>query len=107
MVNDRICFHCYAPLSKKAERNMSTLYEIVELENGDVALQRSDESGEPLLKIKFSEESIFFLSEAKFDVAKAMIEAGLEAVSDIQLEMELQDLQKKDEDIDVLDAVLH
>lgn len=86
---------------------MSTLYEIVELENGDVALQRSDDSGEPLLRIKFSEESSFFLSEAKFDIAKAMIEAGLDAVSDMQLEMELQDMQKADDEAEVRDAVIH
>ncbi len=67
---------------------MSTLYEIVELENGDIALQRADAEGsEPLVLIKFSEESLYFLNEAKFDVAKAMIEAGLEAASDIQEEV--------------------
>lgn len=61
---------------------MSTLYEIIELPNGDVALQRADEKGEPLVSIRFSKESLYFLSESKLDVAKAMIEAGLEAASE-------------------------
>lgn len=64
---------------------MSSLYEIVELSNGDVALRRidSDEGSEPLVCIKFSEESLFFLGEAKLDVARSMIEAGLDNVSEI------------------------
>lgn len=61
-----------------------SFYEIVELMNGDVALQRpDDEKNEPLVTIRFSEESLAFLGEAKFDVAKAMIEAGMEAAGDV------------------------
>ncbi len=69
---------------------MASLYEIVELPNGEIALQRADDSGErhgePLVSIRFSEESLYFLNDAKFDVAKAMIEAGLEVASDIEEE---------------------
>jgi len=43
---------------------MSTLYEIVELANGEIALQRADETGEPLVAIRFSSESLYFLNEA-------------------------------------------
>lgn len=70
---------------------MSTLYEIIELPNGDVALQRADEKGEPLVSIRFSKESLYFLSESKLDVAKAMIEAGLEAASESGEESEQED----------------
>lgn len=63
---------------------MSSFYEIVELANGDVALQHvDDDSQEPLVVIRFSEESLAFLGDAKFNVAKAMIEAGMEAAGDI------------------------
>ncbi|ABD81045.1 hypothetical protein [Saccharophagus degradans] len=67
---------------------MSTLYEIVEMPNGEIALKRADEvdeeSGlEPLVSIRFSEESLYFLNEAKLEVAKAMIEAGLQAAGDL------------------------
>ncbi len=65
---------------------MSTLFEIIELPNGEIALCRADdeESGEPLVSIRFSSESLYFLNDAKIDIAKAMIEAGLEAAGDIQ-----------------------
>ncbi len=61
----------------------SSLFEIVELPNGDVALQRAGDKGEPMVCIRFSQESLYFLREFKFEVAKAMIEAGLEAASEI------------------------
>lgn len=63
---------------------MSTLFEIIELPDGEIALRRADESGEPLVSIRFSKESMFFLDEAKVDIAKVMIEAGLEAAGEIQ-----------------------
>jgi hypothetical protein len=67
---------------------MSSLYEIVELPNGEIALQRTDDAGEkagePLVSIRFSEESLYFLNGAQLDVAKAMIEAGLEVAGDIE-----------------------
>ncbi len=63
---------------------MSSFYEIVELANGDVTLQRSDdESAQPLVTIRFSDESLAFLGEAKFSVAKAMIEAGMDAAGEV------------------------
>jgi len=62
---------------------MSSFYEIQELPNGDVVLQRADETGEPLVRIRFSAESLAFLGEGRFDVAKAMIEAGMDAAGEI------------------------
>lgn len=71
---------------------MSSLFEIVELPNGEIVLQRADDAGEgqgePLVSIRFSEESLYFLSNAKYDVAKAMIEAGLEVASDMDDHLE-------------------
>eukprot|EP01026_Neomeris_dumetosa_P031256 TRINITY_DN24807_c0_g1_i3.p1 TRINITY_DN24807_c0_g1~~TRINITY_DN24807_c0_g1_i3.p1 ORF type:complete len:105 (-),score=18.08 TRINITY_DN24807_c0_g1_i3:48-335(-) len=71
---------------------MSTLFEIVELPDGEIALRRADESGEPLVSIRFSKESLYFLNESKIDIAKAMIEAGLEAAGEIQ---EMKDEEPK------------
>ena len=79
---------------------MSTLFEIIEMPDGEIALRRADESGEPLVSIKFSEESLYFLNEAKIDIAKAMIEAGLEAAGEIQ-EM------KDDEPSPIVDQTIH
>jgi hypothetical protein len=68
---------------------MSSLYEIVELANGDVVLRRiDDESSEPLVQIHFSEESLHYLGESKFAVAKAMIETGMDAASDSEEDSE-------------------
>ncbi len=62
----------------------ASLYEIVELPNGDVVLRRvDDEEGEPLVSIRFSSESLYFLKDKSFEVAKAMIEAGMEVASDL------------------------
>jgi hypothetical protein len=56
----------------------ATLLEIVVLPNGDIALQRANEKDEPLISISFSEEVQEFLLDAKMDMAKVMIDAGVE-----------------------------
>lgn len=61
----------------------SSLYEIVELADGEVVLQRADEESEPLVSIRFSADSLSYMRDGKLDVAKAMIEAGMEAASDM------------------------
>lgn len=61
----------------------SSLYEIIELGNGEIGLRRAGEEGEPLVRIKFSAEAEYYLSDAKLEVAKSMIEAGLETVSEL------------------------
>ncbi|MBB6521572.1 hypothetical protein [Pseudoteredinibacter isoporae] len=78
----------------------TVLFEIVELANGDVALQRADDKGEPLLTIHFSEESNFYLQDAKIEVARAMVQAGLEAASEIA---EANRAEEGIEDIDEAD----
>jgi len=79
---------------------MSDLYEIAELDNGDIVLQRAGEKGEPLVRIKFSDESLYFLSEAKYDVAKAMIEAGLDAATSLGAEIDGSDTDSSTSDED-------
>lgn len=76
---------------------MSTLYEILELSTGEIVLKRMDDNDtdqgevinseelEPLVSIKFSEEALFFLGSAKIEIAKAMIEAGLNHAGNLEL----------------------
>lgn len=64
----------------------STLYEIIELPGGEFALQRSGEDGEPLVRIEFSEEARVYLLDAGLDVARAMIDAGIEAIEKLSTE---------------------
>lgn len=63
----------------------SSFYEILELSSGEIVLKRSGDeaSNEPLVTLKFSPESIAFLGAGRFEVAKAMIEAGMEAASEL------------------------
>lgn len=82
------------------------LYEIVQLANGEVGLCRAGDDEreyEPLVRIHFSEESQYFLESPKGDasmiVAKAMIEAGLEAVQELQL--------SADQEADPISHMLH
>ena len=66
----------------------SPFLEIVELDNGKVALRRSDEEGEPLLVIEFSVDAKDYLQGNYIEVAKAMISAGMQAAGQIMDEEE-------------------
>jgi hypothetical protein len=61
---------------------MSTsLLEIVDLGDGEVVLQRADDDSEPLVSIQFSEEASAYLMENNLEVAKMMIQAGIQAAA--------------------------
>ena len=61
---------------------MSTsLLEIVDLGDGEVVLQRADDDSEPLVSIQFSEEASAYLMDNNLEVAKVMIQAGIQAAA--------------------------
>lgn len=62
------------------------LLEIVELPDGEIALRRVDDDGLPLLKICFSPESEQMLHSIKMDIARIMIEAGMDAFAELSAE---------------------
>lgn len=63
---------------------MSTFYEVIELSNGEIALQKEGDSrSKPLVTMRFSSELMQFLQDAKIDIAKVMIQAGLEHVAEL------------------------
>ena len=62
---------------------MSTLYEILELPDGDIVLQRVEGESEPLVRIRFSDQARAYMSDASLEVARAMVEAGVKAISDL------------------------
>jgi hypothetical protein len=79
---------------------MSTLYEIVELANGDIALQKEGDAkkatnGAPLVTMRFSTDLLRFLRGAKMDIAKVMIEAGLERVAHLAESATREELESK------------
>lgn len=80
----------------------SSFYEILELSSGEIVLRRSGEennNSEPLVTLKFSEESIAFLGAARFEVAKAMIEAGMDAANDL-VEQSRDDMVQDDNEVE-------
>jgi hypothetical protein len=73
----------------------AALLEIVDLGDGDIVLQRADDDSEPLVTIHFSEETRIYLMDNSLEVAKAMIQAGIEAAAVIadQGEVEIESSQ--------------
>ncbi len=59
----------------------ASLLEIVDLGDGEIVLQRADDDSEPLVVIRFSEESRLYLMDNGLEVAKARIQAGLQAAA--------------------------
>jgi len=70
----------------------ASLLEIVDLGDGEIVLQRADDDSEPLVVIRFSEESRLYLMDRGLEVAKAMIQAGMQAAAVIaeQGDMEIE-----------------
>jgi hypothetical protein len=66
----------------------SPFLEIVELENGKVALRRSDDESDPLVIIEFSTDARDFLQGHYVEVAKAMISAGMQVAGQVMEEGE-------------------
>ena len=62
---------------------VSTLYEILELPNGDIVLQRVEGDAEPLVRIRFSDQAKAYMEDASLMIAKAMVEAGIKAINDL------------------------
>lgn len=56
----------------------SSFLEIVELPNGDIVLLRADGEGDPLVNIRFSDESKSYMPDSRLEIARAMIQAGIE-----------------------------
>ncbi len=58
----------------------AAVLEIVEIGDGRVALRRADGEGEPLVSIQFSDEAVAYLRDAHVDIARAMINTGIQIV---------------------------
>lgn len=73
---------------------MADFFEIVELSNGDIGLRKADDSSaEMIVTIQFSAEAKEGLKNQYVEVAHAMIEAGVNKVSELSgLEIEHEDI---------------
>lgn len=76
----------------------ASLLEIVDLGDGEVVLQRADDDSEPLVVIRFSEESRLYMMDNGLEVAKAMIQAGIQAAAALaeqgEAEAELEPMEE-------------
>jgi hypothetical protein len=82
----------------------SSLLEIVELPDGEIVLQRADEDGEPLVEIRFSEEARVYLMDGTLEVARAMVQAGIQAAARLA---EQGDIEVTEEPEESQPRVLH
>ena len=62
-----------------------TEFELIMLEDGEVALQRSG-TDTPLVRITFSGEVLDYLDGKHIEVAKSMMDAGIQTVFEINEE---------------------
>lgn len=79
---------------------MSTsLLEIVDLGDGEVVLQRVEGDSEPLVSIQFSDEANEYLVGNNLEIAKVMIQAGIEAAARLSevnnLEVDAADMSER------------
>ena len=74
----------------------TSILEIVDCGDGEIVLQRADRDAEPVVSIRFSDEARVYLMDNGLEVAKAMIQAGIQAAADIleQEEVEAETLQQ-------------
>lgn len=74
--------------------------ELVLLENGDIVLRDADSAeNEPLMKLSFSEDVNKLLKNSKLDIARAMLEAGIERHQEIELAKEQTRQEPKDSNL--------
>lgn len=85
----------------------TALLEIVDLGDGEIVLQRAEDDSEPLVRIRFSEESRAYLMDNGLDVAKAMIQAGLQAASTLGEQEQAESGQEKEPGPGIASRILH
>lgn len=61
----------------------TSLLEIIDLGDGEVVLQRAEGDSEPLVSIQFSDEANEYLMGNNLEIAKVMIQAGIEAAAQL------------------------
>lgn len=55
----------------------TAVLEIVELADGEIVLRPAEGEGEPLLRIRFSDEAAGLLRQSRFEVAREMIDHAI------------------------------
>ena len=75
------------------------MLEIVDLGDGEVVLQRVEDESEPLVSIQFSDEANAYLMGNNLEMARVMIQAGIEAAARLSevnnLEVDTADMSER------------
>jgi len=58
-----------------------SLLEIVDRGQGEFVLKRAEDDSQPLVTIRFSDEARSYMVDSGLDIARAMIQAGFQAVA--------------------------
>ncbi|MFT7287525.1 MAG: hypothetical protein ACI87W_001639 [Halieaceae bacterium] len=82
----------------------TSLLEIIDLGDGEIVLKRANDIGEPLVTIRFSDESRVYILDQGLEVAKAMIQAGLQEAAQIA---EQADIEIETEPVSHTRRILH
>ena len=75
----------------------ASLLEIVDRGNGEIVVQRADDDSEPLVTIRFSDEARAYMMDNGLEVAKAMIQAGMQAAAVISERGDIEVVPTQDE----------
>ena len=80
---------------------MIATLEVIQLEDGEIVLQRVEDSAR-VVTIRFSDEARKFVGDDELDIAKVMIQAGIQAAAQIS-----EQRVNNDNNEDDADRVLH
>ena len=72
----------------------TSMLEIVDCGNCELVLQSAEDDSEPMVTIRFSDEARAYMMDNGLEVAKAMIQAGIQAAALIS--------EQEEEDLDTL-----
>lgn len=70
-----------------ADLQSEMVLEIVELEEGELAIRNPESGMEPMIKVHFSEEIKEKFKDQYFDVARVMLTAGIQMMADTGLSL--------------------
>jgi hypothetical protein len=75
----------------------ASLLEIVDRGNGEIVVQRADDDSAPLVTIRFSDEARAYMMDNGLEVAKAMIQAGMQAAAVMSERGDIEVVQTQDD----------
>ena len=75
----------------------ASLLEIVDRGNGEIVVQRADDDSAPLVTIRFSDEARAYMMDNGLEVAKEMIQAGMQAAAVMSERGDVEVVQTQDD----------